>query len=252
MRKCRKEALLTRMTPVSCSTYCFSVSIRSFRGLDFLVFGIEDVEGVLGVKGAVEAEGPQNVWVNHGAERGAWFAHLNRLRVKKSSSGWVMWFDHQDRERHLCRLEIIVPGCRERKRGRTLVAVKSVHSSVCSEQQHKCSTDVSAVTCYPSSVLMSEPSSEPSTTSKLTAELRYNVRWMADTFDSRSAVESLLGPQRAAGNISFHDYDAAMSFLPGYHRLYGVCVIPPWSHSVLIPDTGLLIFSGFLSNIRLS
>ena len=70
--------------------------------------------------------------------------------------------------------------------------------------------------------------SEPSITSKLTAELRYNVRWMVDTFDSRSAVESLLGPQRTAGNISFHDYDAAMSFLPGHHRFYGVCVVPPW------------------------
>jgi len=56
-----RRTLLTRMTPVSCSTYCFSVSIRSFRGLDFLVFGMEDVEGVLGVKEAVGAESPQNV-----------------------------------------------------------------------------------------------------------------------------------------------------------------------------------------------
>jgi len=87
---------------------------------------------------------------------------------------------------------------------------------------------LSVVTCFPSILLMSEPSSEPSTTSKLTAEFSYNVGWMADTFHSRSAVESLLGPQRAAGNISFHDYDAAMSFLPGYHRFYGVCAVPSW------------------------
>ena len=56
-----RRTLLTRMTPVSCSTYCFSVSIRSFRGLDFLDFGIEDAEGVLGVKGAMGARSPQSV-----------------------------------------------------------------------------------------------------------------------------------------------------------------------------------------------
>ncbi|KAL9716156.1 hypothetical protein Ac2012v2_000601 [Leucoagaricus gongylophorus] len=66
---------------------------------------------------------------------------------------------------------------------------------------------------------MSEPS-EPST--EPTAELSYNVRWMTKTFNSRSAVESLLGPQRAAGVVSSHDYDAAMSFLPGFHRFYGL------------------------------
>lgn len=45
---------------------------------------------------------------------------------------------------------------------------------------------------------------------------------MTRTFNSRARVESLLGPELAAGNISSHDYEAAINFLPGFHRYYGV------------------------------
>lgn len=44
---------LTRMMPVRWSTYAFSVSIRSFRGLDFFGFPSEEAyEGLVGVSGA--------------------------------------------------------------------------------------------------------------------------------------------------------------------------------------------------------
>lgn len=50
----------------------------------------------------------------------------------------------------------------------------------------------------------------------------YNVRWMTRTFTSRAQVEALLGPEEASGAISSHDYQAAISFFPGFHRYYGV------------------------------
>ena len=42
------------MMPVSWSTYVFSVSIRSFKGLDFFGFGSGDV-GDIGVAGKLES-----------------------------------------------------------------------------------------------------------------------------------------------------------------------------------------------------
>ncbi|EKM83803.1 hypothetical protein AGABI1DRAFT_110405 [Agaricus bisporus var. burnettii JB137-S8] len=52
--------------------------------------------------------------------------------------------------------------------------------------------------------------------------LSYNVRWVTRTFSSRAKVEALLGPEHSAGSISSHDYDAALSFFPGFHNYYGI------------------------------
>ncbi|KXN89940.1 hypothetical protein AN958_04944 [Leucoagaricus sp. SymC.cos] len=81
---------------------------------------------------------------------------------------------------------------------------------------------------------MSDP---PSTPPQSTAPFSYNVRWMTNTFNTRARVESLLGPEQAAGNVSTHDYNAAINFLPGFHRYYGVPALsavyvlrrPSWS-----------------------
>jgi len=109
-----------------------------------------------------------------------------------------------------------------RGRGRWSRSSPSMRLSGWTEEKEQCCCyHHHTVTCS-LPFLMSEPS-EPST--EPTAELSYNVRWMTKTFNSRSAVESLLGPQRAAGVVSSHDYDAAMSFLPGFHRFYGVGVV---------------------------
>lgn len=63
----RDQAAATfRITPVSWSTYCFSVSMRSLRGFDFFALfsgfkGALGVTGVVGVKGAVRAGAGSNV-----------------------------------------------------------------------------------------------------------------------------------------------------------------------------------------------
>lgn len=57
--------------------------------------------------------------------------------------------------------------------------------------------------------------------------LSYNVRWVTRTFSSRAKVERLLGPEHSAGSISSHDYDAALSFFPGFHNYYGVRILLP-------------------------
>ncbi|KAJ3568795.1 hypothetical protein NP233_g5470 [Leucocoprinus birnbaumii] len=62
----------------------------------------------------------------------------------------------------------------------------------------------------------------PSTEPQRSGTLNYNVRWMTNSFSNRSKVESLLGPEHSAGNISRHDYDAAINFLPGFHRFYAL------------------------------
>lgn len=52
--------------------------------------------------------------------------------------------------------------------------------------------------------------------------LRYNIRWIEHTFTSRAVTESLLSPERESGNITTNDYEAATTFLPGFHRHYRV------------------------------
>lgn len=69
--------------------------------------------------------------------------------------------------------------------------------------------------------------SEQLTRQQATLFLNYNVRWMARTFNTRAKVESILGPELAEGNISSHDYEAAIKFLPGFHRYYGVSILTP-------------------------
>ncbi|TFK77010.1 hypothetical protein BDN72DRAFT_22667 [Pluteus cervinus] len=51
--------------------------------------------------------------------------------------------------------------------------------------------------------------------------LRYNISWVERTFSSSSVAESLLRPERDAGNISPRDYDAAVHFFSGRHKFYG-------------------------------
>jgi len=76
------------------------------------------------------------------------------------------------------------------------------------------------ITC-PLSTLPTTPMAD--VPNKNTSVLHYNVRWMDGVFKSRTTTEALLSPQREAGNLTTHDYDASISFLPGYHRRYPVC-----------------------------
>ncbi|KAF5341170.1 hypothetical protein D9611_006066 [Ephemerocybe angulata] len=50
--------------------------------------------------------------------------------------------------------------------------------------------------------------------------LEYNIIWMERTFKERKTTEQLLAPERDAGVLTQHDYDAALAFLPGMHRHY--------------------------------
>jgi len=52
--------------------------------------------------------------------------------------------------------------------------------------------------------------------------LRYNVRWIEHTFTSRPVTQSLLSPERDAGNLTTNDYEAATNFFPGPSRRYRV------------------------------
>ncbi|KAF8622900.1 hypothetical protein AX15_006664 [Amanita polypyramis BW_CC] len=56
----------------------------------------------------------------------------------------------------------------------------------------------------------------------MTATLNYNIRWIEQTFHSRSATEALLRPEHESGNITTNDYELAIRFLPGPHRHYRV------------------------------
>lgn len=56
--------------------------------------------------------------------------------------------------------------------------------------------------------------------------LNYNVRWIERTFSSPSVTQSLLSPERDAGNITTNDYEAAASFFPGPTRRYCVGLLP--------------------------
>ncbi|KAF5377435.1 hypothetical protein D9615_005322 [Tricholomella constricta] len=88
--------------------------------------------------------------------------------------------------------------------------------------------------------------------------LRYNVRWIENTFTSRTTTQSLLAPERDAGNISSHDYDAATHFLPAFHRHYryvggllGIPLMyavrrPNWSNTRTYLFLTTASFGGFL------
>jgi len=49
--------------------------------------------------------------------------------------------------------------------------------------------------------------------------LPYYFKWMENTFTSHKTIETLLAPERDAGNLSQHDYSLAMRFLPWQHYL---------------------------------
>ncbi|PPQ70779.1 hypothetical protein CVT24_001066 [Panaeolus cyanescens] len=53
---------------------------------------------------------------------------------------------------------------------------------------------------------------------KTTKLLKYNPLWVDSVFTTRSKTEQLLAPERELGNISHHDYEAAVAFFPNYHR----------------------------------
>ncbi|TFK41066.1 hypothetical protein BDQ12DRAFT_678831 [Crucibulum laeve] len=67
---------------------------------------------------------------------------------------------------------------------------------------------------------MSQPTPTHPPTRPLPSHLHYDVVWMERTFRSRATTESLLRPQLESGNLTSQDYDAAVSFLPGFHRHY--------------------------------
>ena len=58
-------------------------------------------------------------------------------------------------------------------------------------------------------------------------ELSHNINWMYSAFRSRATAETLLSPERELGNLTTHDYDAAIQFLPSTnHRYYPVRSLP--------------------------
>ncbi|PPQ64379.1 hypothetical protein CVT26_002086 [Gymnopilus dilepis] len=59
------------------------------------------------------------------------------------------------------------------------------------------------------------PPSKPNT-------LLYNVSWSTRVFRSRTTTEALLSPEYEAGNLTSHDYNVSLDFLPGYHRYYPI------------------------------
>lgn len=50
----------------------------------------------------------------------------------------------------------------------------------------------------------------------------YSPLWMDTTFRTRAYTEALLSPEREAGRLTPHDYDASVDFLTNYHRQYPV------------------------------
>ncbi|CAL1695492.1 unnamed protein product [Somion occarium] len=48
----------------------------------------------------------------------------------------------------------------------------------------------------------------------------YAVQWLDRTFRSRARAEELLRPDLEEGLITEHDYNLAVSFLPGHHRYF--------------------------------
>ncbi|RDB28817.1 hypothetical protein Hypma_015432 [Hypsizygus marmoreus] len=95
-------------------------------------------------------------------------------------------------------------------------------------------------------------------------DLRYNVRWVEQTFHTRAATEALLSPERENGNLTSHDYDAAAAFFPGFHRHYrlvgGVAAIPllytvrkpTWSNARSYIFLTTASFAGFVIGHALS
>lgn len=47
-------------------------------------------------------------------------------------------------------------------------------------------------------------------------------QWLDQTFTSRTQAETILRPHLEAGTITEHDYNLAVSFLPGRHRYWPV------------------------------
>lgn len=56
----------------------------------------------------------------------------------------------------------------------------------------------------------------------MASPLYYNILWIERIFRSHAVTEALLAPERESGNITTHDYELAMRFLPGHHRHYRV------------------------------
>lgn len=65
------------------------------------------------------------------------------------------------------------------------------------------------------------PCRQPPPMAMDSGSLKYNIRWVERTFTSSAKTEALLAPERE--NLASHDYDAAINFLPGFHRHYKVC-----------------------------
>lgn len=62
--------------------------------------------------------------------------------------------------------------------------------------------------------------------------LPYYFKWMESTFSSRDKIDTLLAPERDAGNLSHRDYTIARNFLPYQHYLqYQVRLSPTTPHS---------------------
>lgn len=53
-----------------------------------------------------------------------------------------------------------------------------------------------------------------------------NIQWLDQTFSSRTQAETVLRPYLEAGTITEHDYNLAVSFLPGRHRYWPVRLHP--------------------------
>ena len=60
-----------------------------------------------------------------------------------------------------------------------------------------------------------------------------DVTWFDQTFSSRAKAETVLRPYLEAGTITEHDYNLAVSFLPGNHRYWPVspCTNPALQRS---------------------
>jgi hypothetical protein len=52
-----------------------------------------------------------------------------------------------------------------------------------------------------------------------------DATWFDRTFSSRSQAETVLRPYLEEGTINDHDYNLAVSFLPGKHRYWPVCIL---------------------------
>lgn len=71
---------------------------------------------------------------------------------------------------------------------------------------------------------MTSTTTTTTTTGTTTKLLKYNPLWLDSIFTSRTKAEELLAPERESGNICHRDYEAAIAFLPNYHRHLAVCI----------------------------